>query len=220
MHLRSDSFRPYEFLDPRLAMGKWDPQTNATVAGNRNPHLAWSDAPGATRSFALLAWDPEVPTRPDDVNQVGRKVPLDLPRADFFHWVLADLPAHLREIREGTHAEGMTPNGKPPGASPSGGLQGLNDYTGWFAGDANLKGDYAGYDGPWPPFNDQRIHAYNFVVYALDVVSLGLSGRFTGHDVRQAMRGHVLAEARITGLYAIDPDVRRAYKEQLIARGW
>ena len=35
----------------------------------------------------------------------------------------------------------------------------MNDYTGWFAGNADMGGDYYGYDGPYPPFNDLRTHA-------------------------------------------------------------
>lgn len=205
MHVRSSSFRPYHYLDPRLALGRYDPESHATFAGNRNPHLAWSGAPEGTRSFALLCWDPEVPSEGSRVNQEGLTVPLDLPRVDFFHWVLADLPATLTEIAEGSHSEGLVPKGKPPGPSPSGGLQGVNDYTGWFAGNPDMAGDWGGYDGPFPPWNDERVHAYRFAVHALDVPSLKLVGPFTGNDVRQAMRGHVLDSAVVVGLYAIWP---------------
>ena len=93
--------------------------------------------------------------------------------------------------------------GKPVGRSPSGGVQGLNDYTGWFASDPAMKGDYAGYDGPCPPWNDERVHGYRFAIYALDVGTLGLSGPFTGHDVRKAMEGHVLGKAELIGLYTL-----------------
>lgn len=208
MHIRSDSFKPYAFLDARYALGKPDGAGKATFSSNVNPHLAWSGAPEGTRSFALLCWDPEVPSEGSKVNQEGVTVPLDLPRVDFFHWVLADLPASLREIAEGSHSEGFTARGKAPGPTPSGGLQGINDYTNWFAGDADLAGDYGGYDGPFPPWNDERVHAYRFAIYALDVPSLGLSGAFTGQDVREAMKGHVLDSAEIVGLYAIKPGVR------------
>lgn len=208
MHVRSDSFKPYHMLDPRLAMGRHDPATHATFAGNRNPHLAWSGVPEGTRSFALLCWDPEAPTEPTHVNREGTTVPLDLPRGDFFHWVLVDLPPSVREIAEGSHSEGVTPRGKAPGPAPGGGLQGLNDYTDWFAGDPELEGQWAGYDGPFPPWNDERIHAYRFVVYALDVPTLGLAGAFTGPDVRRAMEGHVLDSAEIVGLYHIWPGAR------------
>lgn len=216
MHLRSDSFRPYAYLDPRLALGRVDPASRATFSRNRNPHLAWSDPPPGTASFALLGFDSEVPSRGDDVNQEGRSVPLDLPRVDFFHWVLIDLPANLRHIEEGAHSDGLTPRGKAPGRSPSGGLQGLNDYTGWFAG-SDLAGQWAGYDGPFPPWNDSRVHAYHFVLYALDVPTLGLSGAFDGRAVRERLRGHVLAEVRLTGLYSLNPAVRDGVVAQVTA---
>ncbi len=206
MHLRSDSFRPYDTLDVRLCFGRHDAETTFALSSNRNPHLAWSDVPEGTKSFALICFDPEVPSRGDDVNQAGRTVPLDLPRVDFYHWVVADLPASLREIGEGSHCDGITARGKAAGPTPDGGVQGLNDYTGWFAGDADMGGDYAGYDGPCPPFNDERVHAYRFQLFALDVASLGLSGGFSGGDLRAALAGHVLATAELVGLYHINPD--------------
>lgn len=209
MHLRSDSFKPYDYLDPTYAFGKHDAASHFALAGNTNPHLAWSGAPDGTRSFALICYDPDVPSRGDDVNQEGRTVPLDLPRVDFFHWVVANLPADVTEIAAGLHASGVTPKGKPLGATPSGGVTGLNDYTGWFAGDPDMGGDYAGYDGPAPPWNDERVHGYRFCVYALDTDALALPERFTGQDLRAAMSGHVLAEAQLIGLYAINPDARQ-----------
>jgi Raf kinase inhibitor-like YbhB/YbcL family protein len=206
MQLRSDSFRPYDFLDARFALGRPDGQ-KATFSENTNPHLAWDAVPEGTRSFAVLCWDPEVPSRGDDVNQEGRDVPIELPRVDFFHWVTCDLPASLREIPEGSHSSGVTERGKAPGATPHGGLQGSNDYKGWFAG-SDLAGEWAGYDGPFQPWNDPRVHAYVFAVFALDVPSLGLSGSFSGHDVRKAMQGHILGEARRIGLYNLHRGAR------------
>jgi Raf kinase inhibitor-like YbhB/YbcL family protein len=209
VHLRSDSFHPYAALDPRLAFGAHDPVHTFRLSHNRNPHLAWSDVPAGTRSFALLCWDPDVPSRADDVNQAGKTVPLDLPRVTFHHWVVVDLPADLREIAEGSHSDGIVPRGKPIGPTPAGGQTGQNDYTGWFAADPDMSGTYGGYDGPCPPFNDTRVHGYRFAVYALDVPTLGLSGAFTGDEVRRAMAGHVLAEAKILGTYAIHPGAAR-----------
>jgi len=206
MHLRSDSFKPYDVLDARLAFGQHDASEHFAFAGNRNPHLAWDDPPEGTRSFALLCVDPDAPSVGDDVNQEGRTVPVDLPRAPFYHWVLADLPAALRVITEGAHAEGVTARGKAPGPSPEGGRHGLNDYTGWFKGHPQMEGLYAGYDGPGPPWNDERVHGYHFQLYALDRPTLGLTGAFTGADALRAMSGHVLATAELVGLYAINPD--------------
>lgn len=205
MHLRSNSFTPYAFLDSRFAFGKHHPEDHFAFGDNHNPHLEWSGVPEGTRSFALICWDPDVPTVGDDVNQADRTVPLDLPRADFFHWVVADLPAELREIEAGAHSGGITPRGKEPGPTPSGGRSGRNDYTGWFKGDAEMGGTYGGYDGPCPPWNDERIHGYRFAVYALDVPRLELEEGFSGQDLRRAMQGHILDEAMILALYAIHP---------------
>lgn len=208
MQLRSDSFHPYARLDGRLAFGEYDPGTRVRLAGNRNPHLAWSAVPKGTQSFAILCWDPDCPAEGSRVNRDGMTVPLDLRRTEFVHWVVCDLPAELRSIKEGAHSDGVTPHGKRPGKTPNGGLQGINDYTGWFASDSEMRGTYGGYDGPGPPWNDERVHGYRFAVYALDVPTLGLSGNFTAAQVREAMAGHVLDQAEILGIYAIYPSAK------------
>jgi len=208
MQLRSDSFNPYARLEGRLALGVYDPGTHVRFGRNRNPHLAWSGVPDETKSFAVLCWDPDVPAEGSRVNREGMSVPIDLRRTDFFHWVLCDLPPELRSIKEGAHSEGVTPHGKRPGKSPSGGLQGINDYTGWFASDPEMAGQWGGYDGPCPPWNDERVHGYRFVVYALDVPTLGLSGAFTGQQAQEAMAGHILDQVEMLGIYAIYPNAR------------
>ena len=71
------------------------------------------------------------------------------------------------------------------------------------AGDPEMGGTYGGYDGPFPPFNDERLHHYHFVVYALDVPSLELEGDFTLDDVRAAIEGHVLDQGEIVGEYTL-----------------
>jgi Raf kinase inhibitor-like YbhB/YbcL family protein len=71
-----------------------------------------------------------------------------------------------------------------------------------------MGGDYHGYDGPCPPWNDAIPHRYVFTLFALDVPSLDLPPRFTGQDARQAMQGHVLAQAAVTGRYTLNPAVK------------
>jgi Raf kinase inhibitor-like YbhB/YbcL family protein len=178
------------------------------LGANRNPQLAWSDVPAGTQSFALICHDPDVPSRGDDVNKEGRTVPASLPRVDFFHWVLVDLPAGTREIAAGSFSSEVTPGGKSGPAAANGTRQGLNDYTSWFAGDKDMGGDYHGYDGPCPPWNDEIVHHYVFTLYALDVPRCAVEGNFTGTDVRSAIAGHVLAEASITGTYSLNPAVK------------
>ncbi|MFT4569536.1 MAG: Raf kinase inhibitor-like YbhB/YbcL family protein [Hyphomicrobiaceae bacterium] len=205
MNLTSQSFQPWQTLDPRLAFAEHDATTHVHLAGNRNPQLAWENVPAGTLSLALLCYDDDVPSQPTDVNQEDRSVPLWLERARFFHWVLVDLAPTRNEIVEAAHSNGVVARGKSAGASPDGGLMGINDYTSWFAGDEEMKGDYYGYDGPCPPWNDTRTHAYVFHLLALDVLTLGLSGKFTGDQVLEASAGHVLAEAKLAGLYRTNP---------------
>lgn len=205
MELLSNSFADGERIPDEFAFAVPDPESHVTLAPNRNPHLAWADPPEGTRSYALICHDPDVPTKPDDVNQEGREVPSDLPRTDFFHWVVVDLPVGLRELAAGSFAEGVIARGRPAEAGPPGTRQGLNDYTGWFSGDPDMEGKYYGYDGPCPPWNDSIVHHYVFTLFALSVPSCDVSGDFSGPEVRDAIAGKVLAEASLTGTYSLNP---------------
>jgi hypothetical protein len=205
MHLRSDHIQDGRPIPAEFAFAK--PGAPIALSANRSPHLAWSGAPAGTRSFALACIDTDVPSRPDDVNQEGRTVPAELPRVEFVHWLVADIPAACSELPAGAGGEGVVARGKREPAGPAGSRQGLNDYTGWFAGDKDMEGRYLGYDGPCPPWNDSIVHHYHFHLYALDVPSLGLAGGFTLAQLREAMAGHVLTEATLTGTYSLNPAV-------------
>mgnify|MGYP003390976400 FL=1 len=206
MRLLSDSFSEQQPIPGEFAFAVIADPGPVALSSNRNPHLTWSDVPEGTCSFALIASDPDVPSVGTDVNQAGRSVPHDLPRVDFTHWLLANLPGACRAIAAGEFSDGVTARGKAA-AGAHGSLQGLNDYTGWFAGDADMAGDYHGYDGPCPPWNDERMHHYTFTVYALSVPALALPERYSVSDLRSAMAGHVLASASLTGRYTLNPAV-------------
>lgn len=211
MKLWSNSFPDGGVIPGEFAFGIPDPDSHVRLSANRNPHLAWDEVPAGTGSLVLICHDPDVPSRGDDVNQEGRTVPASLPRVDFFHWVLVDLPPDLREIAAGECSAAVTPRGK---AGPATGnvrfgaaRHGVNDYTGWFAGDEQMKGDYYGYDGPCPPWNDALPHHYVFTLYAVDRARLPVEGTLDGAAVRAALDGHVLAQASITGRYTLNPAV-------------
>jgi len=206
--LTSSSFSDGGPIPAEFAFCAMDAKTHATLSKNRNPQLAWIEVPMGTKSFAIICHDPDVPSRGDDVNQEGRVVPRSLARVDFFHWVLADLPAAMVGVQAGEFSSSVVSRGKPGPAAPHGARQGINDYTGWFAGDKDMAGDYYGYDGPCPPWNDEIPHRYTFTVFALDVARLPLEGRFDGHAVRKAAQGHVLAQASLTGRYTLNPAVK------------
>jgi Raf kinase inhibitor-like YbhB/YbcL family protein len=204
MKLWSNSWVNGERIPPRCALGKPDGAGGATFSDNLNPHLAWSEVPRGTQSLALICHDFDVPSKGDDVNQPDREVPADLPRVDFFHWVMVDLPPTLAEIGEGECSRGFTARGKSGPATLHGARHGLNDFTGWFAGDAERAGNYFGYDGPFPPFNDSLIHHYVFTVYALAIARVPVEAAFTGAQVREAIYRHVLAEATHSGTYTLN----------------
>lgn len=208
MQVTTSSFEAGKSIPAQFAFCDIDAETHATFSGNINPQLAWSDVPDGTQSFAIICHDPDVPSAGDDVNQEGREVPSDLPRVDFYHWLLANISADTREIAAGSHAEGVTAKGKSGPAGPQASLHGANDYTSWFAGDADMGGDYFGYDGPCPPWNDSIIHHYHFTVYALDVPSISLDGPFQGADLLAAIEGHILGSGSVMGTYTLNPALR------------
>jgi Raf kinase inhibitor-like YbhB/YbcL family protein len=208
MRLWSDSFTDGQPIPERHALGRRSPTTHAEPSENRSPPLAWDAPPAETKSLVLICHDRDVPSRADDVNKEGREVPAELPRVDFFHLVLVDLPPVAGSFAEGALASGVTPHGKPPSAAPAGTRCGLNDYTGWFKGDPAMEGQYHGYDGPWPPWNDSIIHHYAFTLYATDLARCPVEGSFTGQQVRSAITGHVLGQAVLSGTYTINPAAR------------
>ena len=115
-----------------------------------------------------------------------------------------DLPPLPTVIAEGEFSRGFVARGKPGPAAPGGARHGLNDYTGWFAGKPEMAGDYFGYDGPFPPWNDSLVHHYVFTLYAVAIARLPLEGVFTGHQVREKLAARVLAEATFSGTYTLN----------------
>lgn len=208
MKLTSTSFGDGQPIPAEFAFCVPDARIHCTLGANHNPQLAWSDLPAGVKSLVLICHDPDVPSKGDDVNQEGREVPATLPRVDFFHWVLVDIDPQSAPIDAGEFCANVTPRGKAGPAAARGTRQGINDYTAWFAGDNDMKGDYFGYDGPCPPWNDSIKHHYVFTLYALDVAKCPVEGKFGGSDVRKAIAGHVLAEAKLTGLYTLNPKVK------------
>ena len=108
MRLTSCSRADGASIPEPYAAGRRAAASAVAFASNISPRLAWSDAPAATKSFALVCHDPDVPSRADDVNRPDREVPADLPRLDFFHCLLVDLPPSVTELADGdtSHLKG------------------------------------------------------------------------------------------------------------------
>jgi Raf kinase inhibitor-like YbhB/YbcL family protein len=181
------------------------PQGHTTSGANKNPEITWSKGPAATKSYAIIVVDTDVPSVFDDADKEGKVIKESMPRQDFYHMVLVDIPASQNRLAMGADSSGITPKGKKPGATPNG-LRGVNDYT-----DATA-GTFGGYDGPCPPWNDERLHHYHFIVYAIDVPSLGLRGNFTGKDAQAAIAKHTLAKGEVVGTYTQNPELMKKTK--------
>ncbi len=123
-----------------------------------------------------LAWA-NVP--PETANFALILEDLDAPKGVFTHWVLFNLPGNLRELPEGVPAGSQLENGA---------LQGGNDFSA------------TGYGAPCPPRSGGP-HRYIFTLYALDG-PLALKAGASKQEALEAMVGHILAQGRLTGLYA------------------
>ena len=176
----------------------------AGMGANENPSVSWSGVPVGAASLVLICVDSDAPTVADDVNVEGRTVSADLPRGDFYHWVLYDIDPSVTEIAAGAASSAVTPKGKAAEQTPVG-IAGLNDYTSWFAGDPDMEGRYHGYDGPCPPANDELVHHYHFKLLAIDAASLRLGPGATGAEVMAEARPCVVAEAGYEGTYTLNP---------------
>ena len=208
MKFWSDSVSDNNRIREEYAFIKIHPTQHAELAKNRSPHLAWGELPEGTKSLVLIMHDIDAPTSKDFVNKKEKMVPFDYPRTDFYHWVLVDIDTKTF-IQPSEFSKEVTIKGKSGPASLRGTRQGLNDFTQWYKGNPNMEGKYFGYDGPAPPWNDERLHHYIFTLYALNVKRCPVEGEFTGKDVVNAlMGGVVLDKAQIKCVFSIFPKAR------------
>ncbi|HTC20892.1 MAG TPA: YbhB/YbcL family Raf kinase inhibitor-like protein [bacterium] len=202
MRFTSDSFSDgsrmrdeYTFLKPHLSH-------HAELSRNRNPHFAWGEMPEGTKSLVIVMHDIDAPTSRDFVNKAGKVVPYDYPRTEFYHWAAVDLDTKTF-IQQGEFSKEVTVRGKPGPAGSRGTRHAVNDFTEWYKGNPNMEGIYSGYDGPAPPWNDEKLHTYLFTLYALKEKRCPVEGNFTCKDVVNALTGLVLEKATLKCTYAI-----------------
>lgn len=97
----------------------------------------------------------------------------DAPGGTFTHWVIWNIDPATKEI--------------PAGQVPPKSQEGIN------------SGGQLGFFPPCPPPAGGQ-HRYFFTLYALDA-TLGLDGKATKEDMENAMRGHVMAQSLLVGVY-------------------
>jgi len=185
LNVRISGFNDGGVIPERFANCMRNGQGGVRPGGNLNPAIEWENAPFDTQSFALIVVDRDVPADFGPANQPGQIIPADAARRSFYHWLAVDIPPAIARIESGETPQGQI---------------GRNDFG------AEAKGAN-GYDGPCPPFNDERLHTYRFMVYALDVVSLDLPDGYTGDQAERALAGHVLAEGEAIGIYTTHPQM-------------
>ena len=143
-------------------------ETYAEHAGgqNQSPQLTWSDVPEGTRSFAVTCYDPDAPTG-----------------SGFWHWAVANIPAHVRSLERGAGSPGST-------SLPEGALTLPNEQR------------EPAFTGSAPP-EGTGVHHYWFAVHALSVEHLDIDPHATPAVLGFMMRDVTLARAVIvaTGEY-------------------
>lgn len=133
------------------------------AGGNQSPALAWEEVPEGTKSFAVTCFDPDAPTG-----------------SGFWHWVLVNIPADVRELPVGAGSKG--------GTMPGGALQVRTDFGA------------PGYGGPCPPPGDHP-HRYLFTVHAVGVERLPVTADTSAAVVGFQLHFNTLAKATIMGLF-------------------
>jgi len=204
LKVRVDSFKDGGMMPNKFAFCVPAAQGHTSGGPNINPSISWSKGPRGTKSYAIVVYDTDSPAEQrEKMNKEGETLTAAVPRRNFFHWVLADIPANVTSIKEGADSNARVLHGKP--ATSSTGVKGLNDYTKATASNDAMKGQYYGYDGPCPPWNDDNLHHYHFTVYALSVGSLNLPKDFDGPAAMEAMKGKILAQGEELGLFTQNP---------------
>ncbi len=101
----------------------------------------------------------------------------DAPFGTFTHWIIFDISKNKHFLSEGVPQKPILEDGSK---------QGRNDF-------GNI-----GYNGPKPPSG--KVHHYHIKIYALDTI-LNLQPGITSKAFFRAIKGHILAEGELIGLF-------------------
>lgn len=144
-----------EIRSPAFENGGQIPSAYSCEGERRRPALQISGVPSDAASLALIVQDP------------------DSPLGTWVHWVVWNIPAHVREI--------------PESGLPEGTFEGITSF---------------GDRGYGPPCPHEGRHEYVFMLYALDTV-LELEEGTDAEDLSDAMAGHILEAAELVGTYQL-----------------
>ncbi len=156
LSVQGDAMKKITLTSSEFQQGQPIPKKYTCDGQDINPPLAWTGVPAEAKSLVLICSDP------------------DAPKGTWVHWIVFNIPAHVRSFVEGIEidqvgaVEGTTSFGRP------------------------------GYGGPCPP---SGVHRYYFKIYALDSDALNLAHTATRDDIEAAMQNHVVAQGELMGTY-------------------
>jgi hypothetical protein len=101
----------------------------------------------------------------------------DAPFKVWIHWVVYNIAPEARNLVAGAGADDLLPRMT---------IEGVNDFG------------KIGYGGPCPP--PGNVHRYVFRLFALDTL-LASDKPLSRQELDQAIKGHVIAQAQLTGLF-------------------
>lgn len=167
------------------------------------PTIRWSGVPKGTASLAVFMMDPDVPSDFTNAGKDGKILPAEMKRMDFFHYAVVNLPSDTVALAGG-----------PSDKAPAVGQELFNDLGA--NGYVNPK---TAFGGPCPPWNDERLHHYHFIVLALDKDAPALEATPRGEGVnspntakhafdRLMTSSHVLAKGTVIGTYTLNKGLR------------
>jgi Raf kinase inhibitor-like YbhB/YbcL family protein len=201
-----DSIKDGKMLPTKYAFCMAAALGHATGGPDISPSISWSKGPAGTKSYVIILHDTDSPAEQrEKMNKEGETLTSAVPRRNFFHWILVDIPANVTSVAEGADSNARVLHGKPATPAAVGGVRGLNDFTKVTAANDAMKGQYYGYDGPCPPWNDENVHHYHFTVYALSVPTLNLGKDFDAAAAMAALKDKVLAQGEVLALYTTNP---------------
>ncbi len=99
--IREGETMAFEIKSSAFTQGQPIPKKYTCDGPDLSIPLGWTDPPAGTKSFALIADDP------------------DAPMGTWVHWVLYDLPVEARQLPEGVPKKETLPDGSK---------QGMNDF--------------------------------------------------------------------------------------------
>jgi Raf kinase inhibitor-like YbhB/YbcL family protein len=147
---------------------------------------AFTEGERIPEKFTINGEDKSPPLKWDDIPDGVTEFALIMDDPDvplpitWIHWVIYCIPGTVREL-----AEAIPRN---------------PDYEGIKQGRNSWLWNNIGYRGPAPP-SGHKAHRYRFRLYALDK-NLTIPAKASKKQVLKAIKGHVIAEAQLVGIYS------------------